>query len=136
MPPEIIPDEDDYASSEDSDFAPDLASVRNLKNSSDEESDEDEKETKEPKPEAGKRKRGQYEEAEDAGFENSGDEAIIERGLKRQRKKKGKSVVDEDEGGEGGLVKTRSMRAQEYALGQSTIVNIAKYTIGKLKKSL
>jgi hypothetical protein len=51
------------------------------------------------------------EEAEDVGFENSGDEEIVERGLKRQRKKGRKGQEDEDEGGEGGFVKTRRMAA-------------------------
>lgn len=120
MPPEIIPDDSDYASSEDSDFAPDSAPVDDAggADSSDNEQDAVEEATKKP----AKRKRGQAneEEAEDAGFENSGDEAIIERGLKRRRKKgKGKKsdeveVEADDEGGEGGLVKTRSMRAAEY----------------------
>jgi hypothetical protein len=118
MPSELIPDDEEYASSEDSDFAPDDAPAQASENSDDDESDAEEtvKETKKAKPKPAKRKRGQDEEAEDAGFENSGDEAIIERGLKKQRRKKGKGVEDEDEGGEGGLVKTRSMRAQEYVL--------------------
>jgi len=120
MPSELIPDESDYASSEDSDFAPDAAPVDDAggAESSDDEQDVVEEAVKKP----AKRKRGQanQEDAEDAGFENSGDEAIIERGLKRQRKKgKGKKsdeveVEADDEGGEGGLVKTRSMRAAEY----------------------
>lgn len=116
MPPELIPDDEDYASSEDSDFAPDNAPAQTSEQSSDDESDADEstvKETRKAKTKATKRRRGQVEEAEDAGFENSGDEAIIEKGLKKQRKKKGKGIEDDDEGGEGGLVKTRSMRAQE-----------------------
>jgi hypothetical protein len=118
MPPEIVPDDDDYASSEDSDFAPDAAPVQASEESSDEESEAEAPEAK-AKPKSTKRKRGADDEAEDAGFENSGDEAIIEKGLKRQRKKgkKGKDVEDlDDDGGEGGLIKTRSMRAQEYVL--------------------
>jgi hypothetical protein len=117
MPPEIIPDDEEYASSEDSDFAPEVAPVVASDASSDEESDVGESPVKEPKKtktNPAKRKRGEDAEAEDAGFENSGDEAIIEKGLKRQRRKKGKDVQDDDEGGEGGLVKTRSMRAQEF----------------------
>ena len=108
MPPELIPDDEEYASEEDSDFAPDTAPAKE-----DADSSEDEPEPEEIKaPKSTKRKRGADDDAEDAGFENSGDEAIIERGLKRQ-KKKGKKSKDEedDEGGEGGLVKTRSMRA-------------------------
>jgi hypothetical protein len=116
MPSELIVNDEDYASSEDSDFAPDAALLTAVEDSSDGVSDADEEAgtTKKAKPKPTKRKRGVNEEAEDAGFENSGDEAIIERGLKKQRKKKWKDVEDEDEGGEGGLIKTRSMRAQEY----------------------
>jgi hypothetical protein len=113
MPPELIPDDEDYASEEDSDFAPDAGPAQ----ASDSESDEEPSEDVTAKPaKPTKRKRGQDEEAEDAGFENSGDEAIIEKGLKRQKKKgkKGKDAEEDDEGGEGGLIKTRSMRAQEY----------------------
>ena len=120
MPPEIIPDDEDYASEEDSDFAPDALPATTADITSDEESEteeppENEKNAKKLKRPA-KRKRAQGEEAEDAGFENSGDEAIIERGLKKQKRKKRGEVVEEDEGGEGGLVKTRSMRAQEYVI--------------------
>ncbi|KAG9248267.1 bucentaur or craniofacial development-domain-containing protein [Calycina marina] len=115
MPLELIPDDEDYASSEDSDFAPDAAPATAADVSSDEDSDADESPTEKTikhikKP--AKRKRGD-EKAEDLGFENSGDEAIIEKGLKRQKRRKRGEVEDEDEGGEGGLVKTRSMRAQE-----------------------
>ncbi|TVY55788.1 SWR1-complex protein 5 [Lachnellula cervina] len=135
MPPEIIPDDSDYASSEDSDFAPDAAPVDDAggADSSDNEQDAVEEATKKP----AKRKRGQAneEEAEDAGFENSGDEAIIERGLKRRRKKgKGKKsdeveVEADDEGGEGGLVKTRSMRAAEKVEKKTVLVDTSKATV-------
>ena len=121
MPPELVPSDEEYASDEDSDFAPDTGLVQEDVESSDEELDVDANSTTDPKavgkekPKSTKRKRAgeDIEEAEDAGFENSGDEAIIEKGLKRQKKKGRKAQVDEDEGGEGGLVKTRSMRAQE-----------------------
>ncbi|TVY29290.1 SWR1-complex protein [Lachnellula hyalina] len=135
MPPELIPDESDYASSEDSDFAPDAAPVDDAggAESSDDEQDVVEEAVKKP----AKRKRGQanQEDAEDAGFENSGDEAIIERGLKRQRKKgKGKKsdeveVEADDEGGEGGLVKTRSMRAAEKVEKKTVLVDTSKATV-------
>jgi len=118
MPPQIIPDDEDYASSEDSDFAPDAGTAQGPEDSSDEESEAEEEavvETKKGKPRSTKKRKRGDEEAEDAGFENSGDEAIIERGLKKQRKKKGKDE-DDDEGGVGGLIKTRSMRAQEYVM--------------------
>ncbi|KAJ9155008.1 SWR1-complex protein 5 [Pleurostoma richardsiae] len=109
MPPELIPDED-YASSEDSDFAPDDAPGPE---SSDDEGGDD---TSAATPAAGKRKRPTEDAADDAGFENSGDEAVISKGKKRRRKDKHKDGgADDDEGGEGGLVKTRSMRAAEKA---------------------
>lgn len=112
MPPELIPDDEEYASEEDSDFAPDAEPAP------DAESSDEESKAEEPaaiaKPQANKRKRGDEEEAEDVGFENSGDEAIMKEGTKSKRKKGKKSKEEvEDEGGEGGLVKTRSMRAQE-----------------------
>jgi len=137
MPPELIPDDSDYASSEDSDFAPDAAPVDDAggAESSDDEPDVVEEAVKKP----AKRKRGQAneEDAEDAGFENSGDEAIIERGLKRRRKKgKGRKsdaveveVEADDEGGEGGLVKTRSMRAAEKVEKKTVLVDTSKATV-------
>lgn len=78
----------------------------------------DEAEDEGDKPTLAKRKRPAADtEAEDAGFENSGDEAIIEKGKKRHKKPKAKdapAVVDGDDGDEGPLIKTRSMRAVEY----------------------
>ena len=116
MPPDTILDDEDYGrSSDDSDFAPDALPGEGEDESSDEDSEPAEASTvKKGKPRSIKRKRGQDDEAEDAGFENSGDEAIIEKGLKKQKKKN--NEADEVEGGEGGLIKTRSMRALEYAL--------------------
>ncbi|KAJ8065618.1 hypothetical protein OCU04_006293 [Sclerotinia nivalis] len=116
MPPELIPSDEEYASSEDEDFAPDAVPAAQEESSESEAEDEDSTAViDKPKKKTAKRKRGIDEEAEDAGFENSGDEAIIEKGLKRRKKKSRKDGRDgeEDEGGEGGLVKTRSMRAQE-----------------------
>ncbi|KAL2019694.1 hypothetical protein VTK56DRAFT_9313 [Thermocarpiscus australiensis] len=110
MPPELE-HEEDYASEEDSDFAPDDAPADESSASEDEEAETD-------KASPGKRKRHPGDDgADDAGFENSGDEAIIERGKKRHKKSRRKDggEADEDEGGEGGLVKTRRMRAVEKA---------------------
>lgn len=105
-------DDEDYASSEDSDFAPEEAPERGGEASSD---DEDEPAGDAAAPAPAKRKRktqaGDADDAEDAGFENSGDEAIIGRGKKKQKSRQAQR--DEDEGGEGGLIKTRSMRAVE-----------------------
>jgi hypothetical protein len=121
MPPELIPSDEDYASSEDSDFAPDAVPAANEDDSSDDEADIDELaiDTKAQPKANKKRKRGDNdEEAEDVGYENSGDEEIIGEGVKERKKakkRKGKKSREEleDEGGEGGLIKTRSMRAQE-----------------------
>ena len=100
------PDEEGYVSSEDEDFnpAPDAMDVDG-EESSDSEADEQraqssiKKTAQKPKSEV----------AEDIGFENSGDEAIMKKGQKRKRKNR----ADEDSGGEGGFVKTRSMKVVE-----------------------
>lgn len=105
-------DDEDYASSEDSDFAPDEAPEQGDPSSDDE--DETAADATEPAPVKRKRQpqASGSDDAEDAGFENSGDEAIIGRGKKKQKKSR-QAQLDEDEGGEGGLIKTRSMRAVE-----------------------
>ena len=107
MPPEPVRD-DDYVSEEDSDFALDDAPAEDSSGSDDDEAADTEK------PAAGKGKQQGEDGADDAGFENSGDEAIIEKGKSRQRKSKRKALeAAGDEGGEGGLIKTRRMRAAE-----------------------
>lgn len=107
--------DEDYASEEDSDFAIDETPAGDASEASD---SEDDSET--AAQTAAKRKRAGKPEADDDGYDNSGDEAIITKGKKRQKKKKDKSkdgtaVQEDDEGGEGGLIKTRSMRANETA---------------------
>lgn len=110
MPPELE-HEEDYVSEEDTDFAPDDAPAEDSSASDDDEPADTDK----PVPAKRKRQTGDN-GVEDAGFENSGDEAIIEKGKKRRRKPKRKDgEADEDAGGEGGLIKTRAMRAVEYA---------------------
>jgi len=119
MPPVVdIPDDEDYASSEDSDFAPEEIPKLESSDSSDSEpetNDAGEKKQKKSnsKPKPAKRKRSGEDEDGDLGFENSGDEGLIRAGKKalKRRRKKGE---ESDDGGEGGLVKTRSQRAQEY----------------------
>lgn len=116
--------DDQYISSEDSDFAPDEDGVRDA--SPEDPDDDDVEDTG-----ATKRKRAFGEdEADDAGFENSGDEAIIQKAnSKRRRKGKGlEAEQDEEGGGQGRLIKTRSQRALEKserkafaASGQVTI---------------
>jgi hypothetical protein len=129
MAPEFD-DEEAYISSEDSDFAPDEG--HGGAHDASEASDEDEAD--EAGTRAGsdsntaKRKRvSQAGDPEDEGFENSGDEAIIEKGRKRRRKGKhqagheGRSTgarqteEEEDDDDEGIRIKTRSQRAVEKA---------------------
>jgi hypothetical protein len=114
MPPNpLIIDDSDYASEEDSDFTPEVAAPVASDESSASESEAESGPSEKPIKKHKKRKRaaGHNEDAEDVGFENSGDEEIVERGLKRQKKKGRKGREDEDEGGEGGFVKTRRMAA-------------------------
>ncbi|KAL7791032.1 bucentaur or craniofacial development domain-containing protein [Trichoderma ceciliae] len=108
MPPErIIYEDEEYESSQDSDFAPDAAPEA-ASSASDSEDDAGEA--------AGKRRRRPVndtsaETGQDYG--NSGDEAIIEKGRKRQKRAKAKGAAVDDQGGEGGLIKTRRQRAAE-----------------------
>lgn len=117
MPPDTILDqEEDYASSEDSDFAPEDAGAderdSNLSEAEDEASAD-----QHAAASANRRKRKQAgddgTEAEDAGFENSGDEAIIGKGKKRLKRAGRHNGLADNEGGEGGLIKTRAQRAAE-----------------------
>jgi hypothetical protein len=114
-----IEHEEDYASEEDSDFAPDDVPAAEESSASEDEAEDGGVERNGDLPASKKRKQRADDAAEDAGFENSGDEAVIDKGKKKRRKKKGdqddgRAVDEEDEGGEGGLIKTRSMRATEY----------------------
>ncbi|KAJ3571136.1 hypothetical protein NPX13_g5483 [Xylaria arbuscula] len=121
MAPEPIIDEDDYASEEDSDFAPGGATAdHGLGSGSESESEASlDRSTTAAKP---KRKRTSA-EAVEGDFENSGDETIIRKGQKRQKKaKRTDGDIEEDEGGEGGLIKTRSQRALEKAERKSHAV--------------
>ncbi|KAK3950770.1 bucentaur or craniofacial development-domain-containing protein [Pseudoneurospora amorphoporcata] len=112
MPPTLELLAEDYASEEDSDFAPEAAEAAEESSVSDDDNDEEVGDDAEKlKPE--NRKRTTVDEAEDAGYDNSGDEAIIKKGEKRQKKAKTKDVAGEEETGEGGLIKTRSQRAVE-----------------------
>ncbi|KAI1265105.1 bucentaur or craniofacial development-domain-containing protein [Xylariaceae sp. FL1019] len=97
--------DEDYASEEDSDFLPDAAPADAASES---ESDDGQPSTV---PRISTQKTSDAEAAQD-DFENSGDEAIIHKGKTRQKKSK---RLDGDDGGEGGLIKTRSQRAQEKA---------------------
>ncbi|KAF3926965.1 hypothetical protein ABW20_dc0108300 [Dactylellina cionopaga] len=111
-PASAIVADDGYNSSEDDDFNPDEGPGHNDDDiTSSSESEDESKDTK-PVRKPSKRKikdlPSSHDHLED---DNSGDEAII-RGAKAKRKK----VKDEDygdEGGEGGLIKTRAQRARE-----------------------
>lgn len=114
-------DDSDYASAEDDDFMPDAdgdaptaaASASEASDSEDESIETPDAQKKKPT----KRKRAKKddgEEAEDLGFENSGDEAIIGKGLKKAKRRARRGEEEEDEGGEGGFVKTRRMAAMAY----------------------
>ncbi|WYZ40591.1 hypothetical protein EsH8_IV_000932 [Colletotrichum jinshuiense] len=112
-PPETIIDEEDYESSQDSDFAPeDAVAAEAASEASDSEGEGDDAATTATTK---RRRDAGGDEADDAGFENSGDEALIKKAKKKRRKGKDADAArgEEDEGGEGGLVKTRSMRAAE-----------------------
>jgi hypothetical protein len=106
------PEDDAYVSSEDEDFDPAAAEDENVSSSSD---SEDGEAASVAAPAARRKAKGkaqrakQDREAEDIGFENSGDEATLRQGRSSKRKREG---LDEgDGGGHGGFVVTRSMRA-------------------------
>jgi len=107
-PKTIAQADDDYDEEEDTDFNPDANAAEDAAESS-ESDEEDTAETTGPKR---KRTKPTTTTAEDIDFDNSGDEATIQRGKKRKRKDGGKTV-DDDEGGEGGLIKTRAQRLVE-----------------------
>lgn len=111
----LIDEDEQYDSSEDSDFQ---LGAQPAQGSEDSESESDAEGTDRP----AKRRRTKDAEQEDvADYENSGDEAIIKKGAKREKKRKDKdgADADDDEGGEGGLIKTRRQRAQEFVMPNS-----------------
>ncbi|EFW98901.1 swr1-complex protein [Grosmannia clavigera kw1407] len=119
MPPEPPIDEEDYASSEDSDFAPEDAPEHVSSAESDDEAEAAQGDGKQTATTPKRRRDGAADddaEAEDAGFENSGDEAVIGKGKKKRRRRdKGRQESDDEGGGTGGFVKTRRQRANEKA---------------------
>lgn len=117
-------DDSDYASAEDHDFNPDATSKDDASDSEDDSAPAAQIESETKKPTKRKRAKvdnGDGQEAEDVGFENSGDEAIIGKGLKKAKRRKRKGEESEDEGGEGGFVRTRRMAALAYVLPLPTI---------------
>jgi hypothetical protein len=123
MPSERIIDEDEeYESSQDSDFAPDADEAPDAASSSSDSEDGDDNK-------AARKRQRPVKDASAEGEEepnNSGDEAIIEKGRKKQKRAKAKGEDLDDEGGEGGLIKTRSQRAAEYAFS-SPALNRSNY---------
>ncbi|KAF4979764.1 hypothetical protein FDECE_18008 [Fusarium decemcellulare] len=106
MPPDpLLAEDEQYASSEDSDFAPDAVP--------DQASDPSDSEDDNPKAPKKRGRLADDADAENAGYDNSGDEAVIKKGEKRRKKSRAKGAVEDDEGGEGGLIKTRRQRAAE-----------------------
>ncbi len=125
-------EEDDYNSSEDEDFKPETYADAPVSDSSGSDNEvngvgEDDKIA------GGKGKRKRKEHGKEVGAKkaktttvaegnelaelDSGDEATIRKGKRRKGKAKGElgdaDVDDDDEGGEGGLVKTRAQKAKE-----------------------
>ncbi|RAL58293.1 hypothetical protein DID88_006406 [Monilinia fructigena] len=67
MPPVLVPSDEEYASSEDEDFAPDAAPAQEESSESEAEDEDSTAVIDKPKKKTTKRKRGDGEEAEDAG---------------------------------------------------------------------
>ncbi|KAH8167341.1 hypothetical protein CIB48_g927 [Xylaria polymorpha] len=109
---------EDYASEDDSDFAPGAAPVEDGSES------ESESEAADDKPTSATPKRKQINgDAAEGDLENSGDEIVIQKGRKRQKKsKRTDGDAEEEGGGEGGLIKTRRQRALEKAERKSHAV--------------
>ncbi|KAF3926154.1 hypothetical protein ABW21_db0202692 [Orbilia brochopaga] len=110
-PTATVADDDEYHSSEDEDFDPDQQLDLGDEDDAASSESESEGETSKPGRKGSKRKIKDVSSTQaDLIQDDSGDEAII-RGAKAKRKKtKGES---DDEGGEGGLIKTRAQRARE-----------------------
>ena len=98
--------EEDYNSASDEDFNPDNAALTAAADDNEESSSSGDENDIAIQPRSGKRKVT----ADDVDFDNSGDEATIK---KARRKKQSNAQEDEDEGGEGGLIKTRAQRRAE-----------------------
>lgn len=109
--PDQNPEDADYRSSEDSDFDPTPGGGGDDAASSASEAEDADSASKATSGKKGKKRKGGT-ETESLGFENSGDEATIRRGKKKKRRK-GDLDEQDEEGGEGGVVKTRSMMAVE-----------------------
>lgn len=112
-----LPSEDDYHSASDEDFNPDRPPAQHDSTASS--SSDSDSEHVAPAPKRKRREREPAAETDDANFENSGDEATIQSGRRGKKKRKTAGALkggvdsDSDQGGEGGLVKTRAQRRAE-----------------------
>jgi len=103
------PIDNEYDEDEDEDFNPETAAaVDEASASSDSEDD-----TTTTIPTAKRKRTKTSDQAEDVDFENSGDEATIQSGKRKKRKSKDIAAEDDEQGGEGGLIKTRAQRKLE-----------------------
>jgi hypothetical protein len=108
-----LPDADEqYNSASEEDFYPDAAAPADDAAISSDSDDQDATSVSRPKKRKSASAVGDGAEDDlDADFANSGDEGIIKRGKRKRRK--GKLDEGDEEGGEGGLIKTRAQRAKE-----------------------
>jgi hypothetical protein len=105
-------EEENYHSASDEDFDPTTAPTYDDVHAIS--SSDDEGEATAPKASSSsKRKHLAEQNRSDLDFSNSGDEGIIKKGRRRAKKCGGQAHDDEDEGGEGGLIKTRAQRKVE-----------------------
>ena len=114
-----VENDENYVSSEDEDFNPEAAAAQPQASSDSEAEDGFTAHSPAVAESKARPNKTEEDEAEDLGFENSGDEGIIKAGAKeaRRRKRKRKEGIaqdGEDSGGEGGFVRTRSMKAAAY----------------------
>lgn len=110
--PCIVTEDDAYNSASDEDFDPSNTAqvAKDGSSSSDEES---------TAQHSAKRRKLNPVADVDVDFENSGDEATIRKGKRRRRKDRTSTVdtsivdLNDEQGGDGGLIKTRAQRAKE-----------------------
>ncbi len=101
---EIKTDDDDYNSASDEDFNPEATKAgSDVEASSEDETDGTNAPTN---------KRKKTATVDNLDFNNSGDEATITRA--RRKKRRVKYQEEPEDGGEGGLVKTRAQRKTQY----------------------
>lgn len=108
-------DDEQYASEDDSDFAPDDAPDQPSDSDGDDDGDGDDAASRLTGKGRRADGRGGARNDDGGGYDNSGDEVVIAKGRKRQKRARDRGDASDDEaGGEGGLVKTRRQRAAQY----------------------